>query len=184
VGAGGSGKTTCCAALLGAYRTGSTLPASYATLTRVGEAGELGLLLSPEIMKPTPAGSVRAVKALRRARSKGVTILDTPRVSPSDKAGVKELGRVLEELEPERVIVALPATLGAASARQLLSALAPLAADALAVTHADETDQIGVAVEAACAFSLAPEYLLERGRTGAWRLNRTDPTGLAARILP
>jgi hypothetical protein len=41
-----------------------------------------------------------------------------------------------------------------------------------------------VAVEAACAFSLAPEYLLERGRTGAWRLNRTDPTGLAARILP
>jgi len=183
VGAGGSGKTTCCATLLGAYRTGSTLPASYATLTHGGE-GELSLLLSPEIMKPAPASSPRAVKALRRARKGGVTVLDTPRVSPSDKAGVKELGRVLDELEPERVIVALPATLGATAAAQLLSALRPLGADALAVTHADETDQIGVAVEAACSFSLAPEYILERGRSGAWRLSRTDPTGLAARLLP
>ena len=31
----------------------------------------------------------------------------------------------------------------------------------LIITHAEETDQIGVAVEAACRFGLAPEYMLQ-----------------------
>ena len=48
VGAGGAGKTTCCAALLGAYRTGSTLPASFATLIRAERSrGELRMLHEP-----------------------------------------------------------------------------------------------------------------------------------------
>ena len=84
------------------------------------------------------------------------------------------------------MVVALPATLGAAAADQLLEALAPLGANALAVTHADETDQIGVAVEAACRHGLAPEYVLERGsaRPGeGWRVTRVDPGELAARML-
>ena len=85
-----------------------------------------------------------------------MAVLDTPSLSPSDRAGVRELARLLAELEPERVVVALPATLGATAAAQLLQALRPLGANALAVTHADETDQIGVAVEAACRFGLAP----------------------------
>ncbi len=34
VGAGGAGKTTCCATLLGAYRKSSSLSASFATITR------------------------------------------------------------------------------------------------------------------------------------------------------
>jgi hypothetical protein len=53
----------------------------------------------------------------------------------------------------------------------------------MALTHADETDQVGVAVEAACAFGLAPEFTLERGRP-AWRLRRVEPSQLAARLLP
>jgi flagellar biosynthesis protein FlhF len=184
VGAGGAGKTTCCATLLGAYRAGSTLPASCATLLRADGGGELQLLLSPQIMKPTLAGSQRALRALRRARTEGMAVIDTPRVSPADRAGIRDLARLLAELEPERVVVALPATLGAAAAAQLLEALAPLGADALAVTHADETDQLGVAVEAACRFGLAPEYMLDRPRSGGWRIARIDPTGLAARLLP
>ncbi|HEX3518187.1 MAG TPA: hypothetical protein VHT29_04045 [Solirubrobacteraceae bacterium] len=156
VGAGGAGKTTTCAAMLGAYRAGSTLPASFATLTRASERGELQLLLSPHVMKPAPAAGPRAQRALRRARVDGLAIVDTPHLSPVDKAGIRELGRLLAGLEPERIVVALPATLGAAAAAQLLEALKPLGANALAVTHADETDQIGVAVEAACRFGLAP----------------------------
>jgi len=183
VGAGGAGKTTCCAALLGAYRSNSTLPASFATLTRGAERGELRLILSPRIVKPTPAGSTRALSALRRAKADGMSVLDTPRLSPADKAGIRELALLLGELKPERIVVALPATLGAAAAAQLLSALRPLGANALAVTHADETDQIGVAVEAACRFGLAPEYMLDRGHSGGWRLSRVDPTELAAKIL-
>ncbi|HTU79824.1 MAG TPA: hypothetical protein VMF09_13810 [Solirubrobacteraceae bacterium] len=184
VGAGGAGKTTCCAALLGAYRRSSSLRASFATITRAGERGELHMVLSPYLMRPTPARTTRAVRALARARKEGMAVLDTPSLSPSDRAGVRELAGLLAALEPERVVVALPATLGPGAAAQLLGGLRPLAPTSLAVTHADETDQIGVAVEAACLFGLAPEYLLERGRGGGWRLHRVDPAGLAARLLP
>ncbi len=184
VGAGGSGKTTCCAALLGAYRKGSSVTASFATISREPDRGELQMILSPHIVKPSSARAPRALRALRRAREEGMTILDTPSLSPSDRAGIRELARLLTELSPERVLVALPATLGATAAAQLLQALKPLGANALAVTHADETDQLGVAVEAACRFGLAPEYMLERGRTGGWRLRQIAPSALAEMLLP
>jgi flagellar biosynthesis GTPase FlhF len=184
VGAGGTGKTTCCAALLAAYRSGSTLPASFATLARGAERGDLRLILAPRIAKPVAAATPRALGALRRARADGLAVVDTPRLSPADKAGIRALALLLGELAPERIVVALPATLGANAAAQLLTALRPLGANALAVTHADETDQIGVAIEAACKFSLAPEYLLECAPSGAWRLRRVDSAELAGRLLP
>ncbi len=197
VGAGGSGKTTCCAALLGAYRKSSSLPASFATITRDTErtlkgtprgggqaGGELRIILSPYVVTPVSARAPRALRALRRARGEGVAVIDTPGLSPADRAGVRALARLLSELEPERVVVALPATLGARAAAQLLQALRPLGANAMAVTHADETDQLGVAVEAACRFGLAPEYMLERARAGGWRLRHIDPAALAERLLP
>jgi hypothetical protein len=190
VGAGGAGKTTCCAALLGAYRKSSSLQASFATIMRdqagvaEGEQGELRMLLSPSVMKPTPVRSPRALRALRKARGDGMSVVDTPSLSPSDRTGVRELAKLLGELSPERVVVALPATLGATAAAQLLQALRPLGANALALTHADETDQFGVAVEAACRFGLAPEYMLERSRGGGWRLRQLAPSELAERLLP
>jgi flagellar biosynthesis GTPase FlhF len=190
VGAGGAGKTTCCATLLGAYRKSSSLSASFATIARepasspLRERGELRMIISPHVMKPVPARSPRALRALRRVRGDGVAVLDTPSVSPSDRAGIRELASLLAELKPERVVVALPATLGATAAAQLLQALKPLGANALAVTHADETDQIGVAVEAACRFELAPEYMLEHARAGGWRLRQLAPSALAERLLP
>jgi hypothetical protein len=184
VGAGGAGKTTCCAALLGAYRQSSTLAAAFATITREPQHGELQMLLTPQLVKPTPVENPRAQRALRRARSGGLVVLDTPRLSPADRTGIRHLGRLFSELEPERVIVALPATLGGAAAAQLLESLAALKPNALIITHAEETDQIGVAVEAACRFGLAPEYTLDRGRPHGWRLTRLDPAELARMVLP
>ncbi len=187
VGAGGAGKTTCCAALLSAYRTASTLPASFATLIHEEDGAgrpEWRLLMSPQLLKPAPVETARAVRALRRARSGGLAVLDTPRVSPADRRAIRGLGRLLGQLDPDRVLLALPATLGRAAAAQLLGALGPLKADALVVTHADETDQIGVAIEAACRFGLAPEYMLSHARGGGWQLRRLDPAGLAAMVLP
>src|ERR1019366_1282552 len=122
VGAGGAGKTTTCAALLGAYRTGSTLPASCATLLRSSERGELELILSPQIMKPTPASAPRALRALRSARAGGLAVVDTPGLSPDDRTSIRELARLLGALKPERVVIALPATLGTTAAAQLLEA--------------------------------------------------------------
>ena len=184
VGSGGAGKTTVCATLLEAYRAESTLPASYATLIRRHDAEEMSILLAPHITRPTRATAVSAERALAKVRGEGLAILDTPSLSPADRIGAKALSALVAEVRPERVVVALPATLGAAPAAQLLEVLAPLGANSLAVTHAEETDQIGVAVEAACRHGMAPEYLLDRAPSGGWRLQRADPTELAARILP
>ena len=161
VGAGGSGKTTCCAALLGAYRAHSTLPARFATLVRPESQTELQLMMSPQMLEPQPADSPRARRELRSAGSDGVVVIDTPRLSPSEPGGIRELGRLLGELEPDRIVVALPVTLGAVAAEQLLASLEPIGPAALALTHADETDQLGVGIELACRFGLAPELMVE-----------------------
>jgi hypothetical protein len=182
VGPGGSGKTACCAALLGAYRHAGTLPAACATILAGTARNELQMLLSPHILQPTAIDAPHAARALRGAREQGLLLLDLPPVAPNDRASIRTLAALLGELRPDRVAVALPATLGAKPAAQLLEALQPLGASALAITHADETDQLGVAVQTACAFGLAPEYLLDRTR-GHLALAQIDPTYLADRLL-
>jgi flagellar biosynthesis GTPase FlhF len=183
VGPGGAGKTSCCAALLGAYRKSSALPASCATLLGGPRDGELRMLLSPQIRKPLSVETSRAVRALRKARGEGLLVIDTPALSPSDRSAIRKLASLLGELKPEQVAIVLPITLGAVATAQLLQALRPLGANALALTHAEETDQMGVAVEAACKFGLAPEYMLKRARPGGWSIGRVDPTGLAAKLV-
>jgi flagellar biosynthesis GTPase FlhF len=183
VGPGGSGKTACCAALLEAYRERSTLPAACVTVLPGEAQGELRALFSPTVLEPTPIAAPEVATALGAARAEGLLLLDLPALSPTDRGSIKAFTTLLRSLKPDRVIVALPATLGAKPVAQLLEALRPLGASALAITHADETDQLGVAVEAACAFDLAPEYLLDRGR-GRDGLIQIDPAYLAERLLP
>jgi len=183
IGAGGSGKTTCCAALLGAYRTHSSLPARFATLMRAESETALQLIMSPQMLEPQPADTPRVRRELRSASSDGVVVMDTPRLSPSEPGAIRELARQLEEFEPDRVLVALPVTLGTVAAEQLLASLEPIGPAGVALTHADETDQLGVGVELACRFGLAPELMLEHSAGGGWRLQRLDPAELASRIL-
>jgi flagellar biosynthesis GTPase FlhF len=141
------------------------------------------MLLSPQIRKPVAVSTSRAVRALRKAQSEGLLVIDTPPLSPGDRSAIRKLASLLGELEPERVTIVLPATLGATATAQLLQALRPLGANSLALTHTEETDQIGVAVEAACKSGLAPEYMLERARAGGWSIGGIDPTGLATRLV-
>jgi flagellar biosynthesis GTPase FlhF len=183
VGCGGSGKTTACAALLAAYRKSSTLRASCATIVPDEEGEEPSLLLSPVVMTPTPLSAGIAQRALADARAQGLLLLDTPTLSPGDRTAIRGLTALLGGLAPDRIVVALPATLSAKAAAQMLEAFAPLGASAVAITHADETDQLGVAVEAACRFGLAPEYIVDRNRARG-RLVRIDPTYLADKLLP
>jgi GNAT superfamily N-acetyltransferase len=165
VGAGGSGKSACCTALVEAYREHSALPATCVTL-------------APDVALDEPA--------LREARTQGLLLLDTPTVSGADAGSISALAELLERLRPDRVVLALPATLGATPAAQLLEALGPLQADTLAITHADETDQLGVAVQTACAFGLSPIHLLARAENAprSWALTWIDPFLLADRVLP
>lgn len=166
VGPGGSGKTTCAAALVQAYGARSTVCATHAPAAGAEERGE----------------------ELRQAREEGLLVLDLPAVSPADRGAIRAQAALLQALAPERTVLALPATLGTRAATQLLEALGPLAVDTLALTHADETDQLGVAVQTACAFGLAPAYLLSGSGSGAGGargggLTQIDPAELAERLL-
>ncbi len=163
VGPGGSGKSACCATLLDAYQRRSTLPAASAVLTPTTDDG--------------------AAQALHSARKEGLLLLDTPPLSPADHASIDTLAAMLKPLAPDRVVLALPATLGAKPATRLLEAYRPLETSALAITHTDGTDQLGVAVQVACALGLAPAYLLERNGSG-WALTSIDPADLVDRLLP
>jgi len=172
VGAGGSGKSTCCEALVEAYREHSTVPAACYAISAVPEGARSG---------------------------EGLVLLDTPAVSSADPDAIAALAALLATLRPDRVVLALPATLGATPAAQLIEAAGPLKPNAIAITHADETDQLGPAVEAACRFGAAPVYLVERaaptdashthtdhtdaGHAPAGRLTSIDPHGLAERLL-
>lgn len=180
VGPGGSGKTSFCAALLDAYGKRSALEATCAAVIEGEQRGALGLVLAPHT-EPTPVGDPQARTALHAAREQGLVVLDTPAVSAADAAAVRALAALLAELQADRVVLALPATLGASSVTQLLEALRPLNADTIAVTHVNETDQLGVAVDAACVWNLAPAYTLDSGRGG--KLAQLQPADLAERLL-
>jgi flagellar biosynthesis GTPase FlhF len=179
VGPGGAGKTSCCAALLRAHALRGGAQAACATIA--DGQGQPALLLWPELATPTALGDARAGRALARARACGLLLVDTPSLSPGEPGSVRALAGLLRRLEVDRVVLALPATWGAAAAAQLLEAAKPLGASSLAITHADATDQLGVAVQAACRFGLAPEFLFERRRGGS--LSRTDPCDLVERLL-
>jgi flagellar biosynthesis GTPase FlhF len=178
VGPGGSGKSACCAALLDAYHRRSTLPAACATLSV-----ELDVLFPPHVPGPIPIDDPLAARALHRTREEGLLLFDTPSLSPADERSIGALAEALAELAPDRVALALPATLGARSAARLLEAYRPLGVSALAVTHVDETDQLGVATHLACTLGIAPAYLLE-GSAAGFALTQVEPAELARRLLP
>lgn len=138
------------------------------------------MLLSPHITTPAHAGSAKALRAFAHARREGLSLIDTPSLSPAQKGSIKALAELLGKIAPDRVVVALPATLSAMACKQMLDAIAPLKPSAIAITHADETDQLGIAIQAACESGLAPEYML----TGSKQpLTRLDPATLAQRLL-
>jgi flagellar biosynthesis GTPase FlhF len=182
VGPGGAGKTSFCAALAGAYRESDALPVACATILVARDDRAYELLLSPQLRAPAPVGQPRVARALAQAREGGLVLLDTPATAISARAEIARLAKLLKRLEPDQVVLALPATFGARAAEQLLHAIRSLRVSSLAITHADQTDQLGAAVQAACTTGVAPAFLLDRGRRGM-KLQRTDPSDLTARLL-
>jgi flagellar biosynthesis GTPase FlhF len=178
VGPGGSGKTRCAAQLAAAYARGSSLPVACVALRAVDGGAELGRLLAP-LGVPMHALEDPREAADRIAQLRGSTlvVLDTPGVSPRAEATVRELAGDLRRLEPDEVHLTLPATYGPQAARGLLDGLAPLRPDAIALTHADETDHLGTAIELAMATG-TPLSFVSRG-AGALRPAAAEELALA-----
>jgi flagellar biosynthesis GTPase FlhF len=182
IGAGGSGKTRCTAALASAYRRASTLTVTVLALDNPDGARELRNLLHDDAVPVLSLSGGRAVRAVEDARAGGLVIVDTGAATPTDPQAVQALQAKLEPLKLDAVYVTLPATLGTEAARHALASFGILQPSALAITHADETDQLAVAVEIAAANRMPLAYF-HSGTDHRSALSLVDPRELAQQLL-
>ncbi len=184
VGAGGAGKTRTAAALAAAYGRASSLSVTAVSLGDDDRGRALKSLLKPErVSVKFAANASKAVAQKMRNRTGEMIVIDTAAVAPSDQSAVRALAAELEPLALDAIYVAVPATLGAQAARQLLEGLAPLAPTGIVITHADETDQLGVAVQLSTASGVPVAYVHE-GLDVNNALTAPDPFELAKRVMP
>lgn len=182
IGAGGAGKTRCTAALASAYSRGSTLGVTVIALDNPDGARELKRLLSGDGVPVLSLSGERARRAVETARQGGFVIVDTPTATPTDPAAVDALGLLLEPLGLDATFVALPATLGAQAARRALASFGRLHPSAVAITHADETDQLAVVVEIAISHHIPLAYF-HAGTDHHTALSAVEASSLAQQLL-
>jgi flagellar biosynthesis GTPase FlhF len=152
VGAGGSGKTLCATRVAAAYDAGSDLDVTLLDLA------------TGQVLAPVAAG--------------GLTVVDTPAVSPTAVAETRALAQQLRRLGHHEVHITVPATLSATAVRRLLDGLAPLKPAAIALTHLDEVDHAGPVIDEAIARGLGLSYCSD-----ADAVLPADPAALATRVL-
>ena len=184
VGAGGAGKTRCAAALAAAYAKGSTLAASVVSLGSDDWGGDLKELLKGQnVWVMGAANGAEAGPPVAHGRDGGLVVLDTTAATPRDPATVDALAAELRSLNLDAVYIAVPATFSVHAARKLIDGFAALGADGIAVTHADEADQLGIAAELSQISGMPVAYIHE-GLELEGALSAADPSTLAARLLP
>lgn len=182
IGAGGSGKTRCTAAMASAYRRGSTLTVTVVALDNPDGARELRKLLAEDGVPVLSLSGERARRAIEQGRQGGLVIVDTAAATPTDPHAVEALAAKLEPLGLDGTYVALPATLGSNAARRALASFGPLHPTAVTITHADETDQLAVAVEIAIAHRIPLAYF-HAGTDHTNALSAIDPPAIAQELL-
>jgi hypothetical protein len=167
VGPGGSGKTHCAARLAGAYAAADRMPVACVSLAPRDAGAELALQLAPSgVPLHTAAGGAQAADRVAPLRDRALVLVDTPGVSPRDKADLRALSAELRALGADDVLLTIPATTSAGAAREMLDAGRRVGATAVVLTHADETTHLGPAVGATMQSGLPFAYV---GHAGALR---------------
>jgi flagellar biosynthesis GTPase FlhF len=184
VGTGGAGKTRCTAALARAYARGSSLAASVVSMGSSDWGTSLKDLLRGEQVWVTVAtGTGDAGVAVASGRDGGLVVIDTVAASSADPGAVAELAAELEPLQLDAIYISVPATFSVHAARKLVDGFEALGADGIAVTHADEADQLGIAAELAYLSGMPIAYI-HHGLDPDRAMHAADPASLAARLLP
>ena len=184
VGAGGAGKTRCAAALASAYAKGSTLASSVVSMGSDDWGGDLKELLKGQnVWVMGAANGAEAVPAVQHGRDGGLVVIDTAAATPRDPETVNNLAAELRSLNLDAVYIAVPATFSVHAARKLIDGFAALGADGIAVTHADEADQLGIAAELSHISGMPVAYIHD-GLELDGALAAADPSALASRLLP
>lgn len=160
VGSGGSGKTQCVARLATTYATRSKTPVACIALRPKDGGAELAQLLAPAGVPmhaaPTAKEARQRIEALD---AETLVLVDTPGVSPRAEAELRVLARELRQMQLDEVHLAVPATSGPRQARQLVEGTRSLRVNCLAITHADETDQLGTVVGLAIDTEMPLSYI-------------------------
>jgi flagellar biosynthesis GTPase FlhF len=178
VGAGGAGKTSAAERLAAAYARADADVVVVALRSMDGGSG-LASRLEPQGVSVIAADTAEQVARRLAGREVGLTIVDTPAAGPSDRAAVGRIADDLRTLGIDEVHLALPATLSAAAADELASALAPLGITHIALTHADQTTRPGAPVELAVSGRHALSYVCTREEIAP-----LDPDAIAKQLLP
>jgi flagellar biosynthesis GTPase FlhF len=178
VGAGGAGKSSATERLAAAY---AAADADVVVVALRSMDGGSGLASRLEPLGASVIAADTAEQAARRLKGREValTIVDTPAAGPSDRTAVARIADDLKTLGVDEVHLALPATLSAAAADELASALAPLGITHVALTHADQTARPGAPVELAIAGRRALSYVCTREEIAP-----LDAHDLAKQLLP
>ena len=178
VGPGGAGKTSATERLATAYAKADADVVVVAL--RAGDGG-VGLASRLEPLGVSVIAAEGAEQAARRIarREAALTIVDAPAGGPAGRAAVNRIADDLRTLGVNEVHLTLPATLSAAAADELASALAPLGITHIALTHADQTTRPGAPVELAVSGRRALSYVCSRDAIAP-----VDPDALAKQLLP
>jgi flagellar biosynthesis protein FlhF len=165
VGAGGSGKTAVVARLALAYAAAGRLPVAVIALRSKDSGAELARLLAPAGVPMWATDDVEGAAArIANLRRGALVLVDTPALPAqmsADPFVTDALVADLHRLGLDEVHLALPAVLAGEVARELLLAARELGADRIAVTHADATARLGMAVELAVEAGLPISYLVD-----------------------
>ena len=150
-GAGGSGKTPDRRPPRRRLRRSAATSTSSCSRCARATAARSSRACSPRPASPSRSSSPppRRRPASPRWPDRALVLVDTPAVSPGDEEGVKAFAADLRRLKGAEVHLCIPATLSAAAAKRLLAAFARSSRRGIALTHVDETPQVGAVVELA-----------------------------------
>jgi flagellar biosynthesis protein FlhF len=179
VGTGGTGKTRVAAALAAAHQASGSLAVRTVVLGDAAPVSALAGLLAPTGIPV--AGDQRGGE--RSDREGALLVIDTAAVAPADHAAIASLAARLDAYAPDAVLLAVPAGTATAAISQIITALAPLRPSALVLTHAEETDQLGPAIEASIE-SGTPIAFIHEGLDLPAALRLANPAQIAELILP
>lgn len=184
VGAGGAGKTSAIAALARAHAEHGGLRVACVSVQTPDRGATLRAALEgAPVDVYAPVDDAEAVALVGQLTAAGLTVfVDTPAVSPRNAAEVKALGRRLKRLGVQEVHLCIPATLGLDVARDVVEAASALKPAGMTITHGDETDRLGAAVQLAIDAGLPVSFVHEGGSTGRG-LRAADPVELAKALI-
>jgi len=162
VGSGGSGKTAVIARLATAYAAAGRLPVAVIALRPKDGGAELARLLAPAGVPLSATDDVDGAGArIANLRRAALVLVDTPALPPRAGSERDALVADLNRLDLDEVHLALPAVLAGEVARDLLESARELGASRLAVTHADATARLGMALELAAEARTPVSYLAD-----------------------